>query len=122
MSTYCNLVREGGPLIAVFANLRSFLVVTIIFIIIKSKLAGVNRQSLYVLFSHFRARDGTPENCFFQMSSYARAYVFIMENITRISLGLNWENKTHKLKRSITSILMGKSCIYISLNQKKCNY
>ena len=71
MSTYCNLVREGGPLIAVFANLRSFLVVTIIFIIIKSKLAGVKRQSriivvsLYVLFSHFRARDDTTENCFF---------------------------------------------------------
>ena len=72
MSTYCNLVREGGPLIAVLANLRRFLVVTIIFIIIKSKLARVNRQSrvilfsLYVLFSHFRARDGTPENCSFK--------------------------------------------------------
>ena len=25
--------------------------------------------SLYVLFPHFRPRDGTPENCFFQMSS-----------------------------------------------------
>ena len=128
MSTYWNLVREGAPLIAVFANLRSFLVVTIIFIIIKSKLAGVNRQSriilfsLYVLFSHFRARDGTTGSCFFQMSSCARAYVCIMANITRISRGLNWENKTYKLKMSITSILMGESCIYISLNQKKCNY
>ena len=127
MSTYCNLVREGGPLIAVFANLRSFLVVTIIFIIIKSKLAGVKRQSriivfsLYVLFSHFRARDDTTENCFFQMSSYAGANVCIICNRPkqipwRISRGLNWENKTYKLKRSITSILMGRSCIYISLN------
>ena len=128
MSTYCNLVREGGPLIAVLANLRSIFVVTIIFIIIKSKLAGVNRQSriilfsLYVLCSHFRARDGTPENCFFQMSSYACANVCISCNRPkkipwRISRGLNWENKTHKLKRSITSILMDKSCIYISLNK-----
>ena len=30
-------------------------------------------SSLYVLFSHFSPRDGTPENCFFQMQSYARA-------------------------------------------------
>ena len=29
--------------------------------------------SLYVLFSHFSPRDGTPENCFFQIQSYARA-------------------------------------------------
>lgn len=30
--------------------------------------------SLYVLFSHCRSRDGTSENCFFQMSSYPRAF------------------------------------------------
>ena len=29
--------------------------------------------SLYVLFSHFRPRDATRRNSFFQMSSYARA-------------------------------------------------
>ena len=34
--------------------------------------------SLYVLFSHFRQHDGTPENCFFQMSSYARASTCII--------------------------------------------
>ena len=33
--------------------------------------------SLYVLFSHFRPRDVTPENSFFQVSSYARANVRI---------------------------------------------
>ena len=33
--------------------------------------------SLYVLFSHFRARDTTRGNSFFQMSSYARANVRI---------------------------------------------
>ena len=33
--------------------------------------------SLYVLFSHFRPCDATPENTFFQVSSYARANVRI---------------------------------------------
>ena len=33
--------------------------------------------SLYVLFSHLRPRDATPENSFFQVSSYARANVRI---------------------------------------------
>ena len=34
--------------------------------------------SLYVLFSHFRPRGVTLGNCFFQMSSYVRAYVCIV--------------------------------------------
>ena len=29
-------------------------------------------------FFYFRPRDGSPENCFFQMSLYARAYVCII--------------------------------------------
>ena len=63
--------------------------------------------SLYVLFSHFRPRDATRGNSFFQMSSYARANVRITnaENKRQIpmraSRGLKWENKTYKLKRSI---------------------
>ena len=41
---------------------------------------GLNKRlialfSLYVLFSYFRPRDATPENSFFQVSSYARANV-----------------------------------------------
>ena len=32
---------------------------------------------LYVLFSHFKPRDATPGNSFFQMSSYAHANVRI---------------------------------------------
>ena len=35
----------------------------------------------FVCFSHFRSRDGTAENCFFQMSSvhvHPHAYVFII--------------------------------------------
>ena len=46
-------------------------------------------------------------NSFFQMSSYARAYVCITYEKTKekiplgTSRGLKWENKTYKLKRSI---------------------
>ena len=64
--------------------------------------------SLYVLFSHFRPRD------FFQMSSYARANVRITntENKRQIpmraSRGLKWENKTYKLKRSISELEQGR--------------
>ena len=42
--------------------------------------------TLYVLFSHFRPRDLTLENSFFQMSSYARAYVCI----THMVEGAGW--------------------------------
>ena len=63
--------------------------------------------SLYVLFSHFRPRDATLGNSFFQRSSYARAHVRINYEETKgkfprvASRGLKWENKTYKLKRSI---------------------
>ena len=64
---------------------------------------------LYVLFSHFRPRDATRGNSFFQMSSYARANVRITNAKNkrqipmRVSRGLKWENKTYKLKRSIAA-------------------
>ena len=70
--------------------------------------------SLYVLFSHFRPRDATRGNSFFQMSSYARANVRITnaENKRQIpmraSRGLKWENKTYKLKRSISELEQGR--------------
>ena len=63
--------------------------------------------SLYVLFSHFRPRDATRGNSFFQVSSYARANVRITNEKNkrkipmRASRGLKWENKMYKLKRSI---------------------
>ena len=63
--------------------------------------------SLYVLFSHFRPRDATRGNSFFQMSSYARANVRITNEKNKrqipmkASRGLKWENKMYKLKRSI---------------------
>ena len=34
--------------------------------------------SLYVLFSQYRSRDNTIENCFFQISSSSRAYLRII--------------------------------------------
>ena len=39
--------------------------------------------SLYVLFSHLRPRDGTPENCFFQISSYSCALVCLIYEKTK---------------------------------------
>ena len=68
---------------------------------------GLDLFSLYVLFSHFRPRDATRGNSFFQMSSYARANVRITNDKNRrkipmrASRGLKWENKMCKLKRSI---------------------
>ena len=37
------------------------------------KATSIDLFSLYILFSHFRPRDATRGNSFFQMSSYARA-------------------------------------------------
>jgi len=62
--------------------------------------------STYVLFSHFRPRDITRGNRFFQMSSYVRANVLITNEKNkrkiplRASRGLKRE-KMYKLKRSI---------------------
>ena len=58
--------------------------------------------SLYVLFSQYRSRDNTLENCFLQISSCSRAYV----RTKRQSVKFPWdlcvrEYKTYKLKSSI---------------------
>ena len=72
----------------------------------------VDLFSLYVLFSHFRPRDATRGNSFFQMSSYARANVRITNEKNkrkipmRASRGLKWENKMYKLKRSISQKIL----------------
>ena len=53
---------------------------------------GMNRDShnrlfyLYVLYSHFRPRDGTTENCFFQISSYACVSACISMHISMYNL------------------------------------
>ena len=44
---------------------------------------AIDLFSLYVLFSHFRPRDATRGNSFFQMSSYARANVRIINEKTK---------------------------------------
>ena len=66
--------------------------------------SAIDLFSLYVLFSHFRPRDVTLGNSFFQRSSYASAYVCKLMKKTKgeiplgTSRGLKWENKTYKLK------------------------
>ena len=45
--------------------------------------AALDLFSLYVLFSHFRPRDATRGNSFFQMSSYARANLRITNEKTK---------------------------------------
>ena len=44
---------------------------------------GIDLFSLYILFSHFRPRDATWGNSFFQMSSYARANLRITNEETK---------------------------------------
>ena len=60
---------------------------------------------MYVLFSHFRPHNGAPENCFFQMSSYACASrIVCLHNSWKDKdkfPGEHWKSKTYKLKRSI---------------------
>ena len=69
--------------------------------------SAIDLFSLYVLFSHFRPRDATRGNSFFQMSTYARANVRITNEKNkrqipmRSSRGLKWEIKMYKLKMSL---------------------
>ena len=44
---------------------------------------AIDLFSLYILFSHFRPRDATRGNSFFQMSSYARANLRITNEKTK---------------------------------------
>ena len=45
--------------------------------------SSIDLFSLYILFSHFRPRDATRGNSFFQMSSYARANLRITNEKTK---------------------------------------
>ena len=73
-----------------------------------------------MLFSHFRPRDATRGNSFFQMSSYARANVRLTNEKKRkipmrASRDLKWENKMYKLERFIRKGLLQFSRSYIIL-------
>ena len=46
-------------------------------------LKAIDLFGLYILFSHFRPRDATRGNSFFQMSSYARANLRITNEKTK---------------------------------------
>ena len=69
--------------------------------------AEMDLFSLYVLLSHFRARDISVGNSFFEMASYARAYVQITYEKTKTKIplgtsrGLKWDNKTYKVKKNL---------------------
>ena len=69
-------------------------------IIVGSNYAPMDLFSLYVLFSHFRPRDVTPGNSFFQMSSSARAYVCITYEKTKRKFpwehDVVWNGKTKR--------------------------
>ena len=73
-------------------------------------MAAIDLIGLYILFSHFRPRDATRGNSFFQMSCYARANLRITNEKNkrkipmRASRGLKLENKMYKLKRSIETM------------------
>ena len=45
--------------------------------------------SLYILFSQNRSCDNTPENCFFQISSYSHAFVRIIYEKTKDQVPLD---------------------------------
>ena len=49
----------------------------------KRCVSSIDLFSLYVLFSHFRPRDATRGNSFFQMSPYARANLRITNEKTK---------------------------------------
>ena len=50
---------------------------------LKCKFNTIDLFGLYILFSHFRPRDATRGNSFFQMSSYARANLRITNEKTK---------------------------------------
>ena len=63
---------------------------------------------MFRIFSQFSARDGTPENCFLQMSSvhmHPRAYVRII-NKSQKANSLIYENKAFKLKKPIVNFFL----------------
>ena len=76
----------------------------------KCRLFSRDLFSSYVLFSHFRLRDATRGNSFFQMSSYARANVLITNEKKKkenFHEGITWYalKSVYTLKRSILDSL-----------------
>ena len=45
-------------------------------------LRAIDLFSLYILFSQYMSCDNTLENCFFQISSYSRAYLRVISEKT----------------------------------------
>ena len=68
--------------------------------------------SLYILFSHFRPRDATRGNSFFQMSSYARANLRITNEKQKENSheGITWSEmgKQNVQAEKVYTIPLGK--------------
>ena len=77
--------------------------------------------SLYILFSHFRPRDATRGNSFFQMSSYARANLRITNEKTKGKFPWGhhvvWNGKTKctSWKGLLANVLMIKCAVWTKL-------
>ena len=52
-------------------------------------ICAIDLFSLYILFSQYRSCDNTLEDCFFQISSYLRAYVSICTHLQMYNKGSN---------------------------------
>ena len=79
----------------------------------------MNLFSLYILFSHFRSRDVTLGNGFFQMWSYARAYVCIThEKQKENSLGnITWSEmgKQNVQAKEVHWFVSGDTCLHCGI-------
>ena len=67
-------------------------VLLVVYDIIVFENLPIDLFSLYILFSQYRSCDNTPENCFFQISFYSRAYVRIIYGKTKDQVPLEPES------------------------------
>ena len=76
-------------------------------------LRAIDLISLYVLFSQYMSCDNTLENCFFQISSYSRAYLRVIYEKTmgQVRLGPLLEKPVCGKTKHTRCVLHVGSCI-----------
>ena len=76
-------------------------------------LRAIDLFSLYVLFSQYMSCDNTLENCFFQISSYSRAYLRVIYEKTmgQVPLGPLLEKPVCGKTKHTRCVLHVGSCI-----------
>ena len=76
-------------------------------------LRAIDLFSLYVLFSQYMSCDNTLENCFFQISSYSRAYLRVIyeETMGQVRLGPLLEKPVCGKTKHTRCVLHVGSCI-----------